>query len=42
MKVCSLASSSQGNCTVVYNEEGKSILIDMGITLKDLEEKFNK
>lgn len=42
MKVCSLASSSKGNCTVVYLESGKSILIDMGITLKDLEEKFNK
>ena len=39
MKVCSLASSSKGNCTVIYNDE-KIILVDMGITLKDLEEKF--
>lgn len=42
MKVCSLASSSKGNCTVVYNDDGKIILVDMGITLKDLEEKFAK
>ena len=31
MKVCSLASSSKGNCTLVYNEDS-IILIDMGIT----------
>jgi len=41
MKVCSLASSSKGNCTVIYNEK-EIILVDMGITLKDLEEKFNR
>ena len=41
MKVCSLASSSKGNCTIVYNENG-IILVDMGITLKELEEKLNK
>ena len=39
MKVCSLASSSKGNCTIVYNEK-EILLVDMGITLKDLEEKF--
>lgn len=41
MKVCSLASSSKGNCTVVYNEK-EILLVDMGITLKDLEEKFSR
>ena len=41
MKVCSLASSSKGNCTVVYNEDSV-LLIDMGITLKDLELKFER
>ena len=41
MKVCSLASSSKGNCTAIYNER-QIVLVDMGITLKDLEEKFNR
>lgn len=41
MKVCSLASSSKGNCTVIYNDE-HAILIDMGITLKDLEDKLSR
>lgn len=41
MKVCSLASSSKGNCTIVYNDE-EILIVDMGITLKDLEEKFNR
>lgn len=41
MKVCSLASSSKGNCTAIYNER-QIILVDMGITLKDLEEKFSR
>lgn len=41
MKVCSLASSSKGNCTCVYSEDS-IILIDMGITLKDLEEKLDR
>ena len=41
MKVCSLASSSKGNCTIVYNDN-QVLLIDMGITLKELEEKLNK
>lgn len=39
MKVCSLASSSKGNCTIVYNDE-EILIVDMGITLKDLEEKL--
>ncbi|MGN0961073.1 MAG: MBL fold metallo-hydrolase [Christensenellales bacterium] len=39
MKVCSLASSSKGNCTLVYNDN-EILLVDMGITLKDLEEKI--
>ena len=41
MKVCSLASSSKGNCSIIYNDD-KIILVDMGITLKDLEEKFDR
>ena len=41
MRVCSLASSSKGNCTLVYNDE-KIIIVDMGITLKELEEKLIK
>lgn len=41
MKVCSLASSSKGNCTLVYNER-EILLVDMGITLKELEEKLIK
>lgn len=39
MKVCSLASSSKGNCHIVYNEN-EILIVDMGITLKDLEEKI--
>lgn len=39
MRVCSLASSSKGNCNIVYSDS-EILLIDMGITLKDLEEKF--
>lgn len=41
MRVCSLASSSKGNCNIVYSDS-EILLIDMGITLKDLEEKFNR
>lgn len=40
MKVCTIASSSKGNCVLVYNETTK-ILIDIGITLSELEEKLN-
>lgn len=40
MKVCTLASSSKGNCVLVYNDSTK-ILIDIGITLVELEEKLN-
>ena len=39
MKVCSFASSSKGNCTIVYNER-EIIVVDMGITLKEFEEKL--
>ena len=39
MRVCSLASSSKGNCNIVYNDK-EILLVDMGITLKDLEEKL--
>ncbi len=39
MKVCSLASSSKGNCTLVYNEK-EIIIVDMGISVKELEEKL--
>lgn len=41
MKVCSLASSSKGNCTIIYNDT-EVLIVDMGITLKDLEEKMSK
>lgn len=41
MRVCTLASSSKGNCTIVYTDKTK-ILIDIGITLDDLETKLNK
>lgn len=41
MRVCSLASSSKGNCTLVYNDD-KIIIVDMGITLKELEEKLER
>ena len=41
MKVCSLASSSKGNCTIVYNDS-QILIVDMGITLKELEEKIDK
>ena len=40
MRVCSLASSSKGNCTIVYNDF-EIIVVDMGISCKELEEKFN-
>ncbi len=39
MRICSLASSSKGNCHLVYNDS-EILLVDMGITLKDLEEKI--
>ena len=39
MKVCSLASSSKGNCTIVYIND-QILIIDMGITLKELEDKL--
>lgn len=39
MRFCSLASSSKGNCHIVYSDS-EILLVDMGITLKDLEEKF--
>lgn len=41
MKICSLASSSKGNCTLCYNDD-EILIIDMGITLKDLEEKLQR
>jgi len=40
MKACTLASSSKGNCVLVFNEDTK-ILIDIGITLSELETKLN-
>ena len=40
MKVCTLASSSKGNCVLIYNETTK-ILIDIGITIGELEAKLN-
>jgi phosphoribosyl 1,2-cyclic phosphodiesterase len=41
MRVCSLASSSKGNCNIVYTDD-EILVVDMGITLKDLEEKFSR
>ena len=41
MRFCSLASSSKGNCHIVYDDD-EILLVDMGISLKDLEEKFNR
>ena len=41
MRFCSLASSSKGNCHIVYSDS-EILLVDMGISLKDLEEKFEK
>ena len=41
MRFCSLASSSKGNCNIVYTDE-EILLVDMGITLKDLEEKLSR
>jgi phosphoribosyl 1,2-cyclic phosphodiesterase len=41
MRVCSLASSSKGNCSIVYNDN-EILIVDMGITLKDLEEKLTR
>ncbi len=40
MKVCMLASSSKGNCTVVWNDR-YAILIDCGIAMRDVEERLN-
>jgi phosphoribosyl 1,2-cyclic phosphodiesterase len=39
MRVCSLASSSKGNCNIVYTDD-EILLVDMGISLRELEEKF--
>ena len=41
MRVCSLASSSKGNCTIVYTDT-EILIVDLGITLKELEEKFDR
>lgn len=40
MKVVTLASSSKGNCILVYNDQTK-ILVDIGIAISELEEKLN-
>lgn len=39
MRVCTLASSSKGNCTVVWNED-QAILIDCGIARTRIEEEL--
>lgn len=41
MKVCTLASSSKGNCILVFTENTK-ILIDLGVTVSYVEEKLQK
>lgn len=40
MKIVTLASSSKGNCILVYNEDTK-ILVDIGISISELETKLN-
>ncbi len=40
MRVVTLASSSKGNCILVYTENTK-ILVDIGICLEDVEKKLN-
>ena len=40
MKVVTLASSSKGNCILVFNDVTK-ILIDVGISISELETKLN-
>lgn len=39
MKICSLASSSKGNCTIVYNDN-EILIVDLGIVYKELVEKL--
>ena len=39
MKVVTLASSSKGNCILVFNDTTK-ILIDIGISISELETKL--
>lgn len=41
MRVCTLASSSKGNCVLFYTDNTK-ILVDVGVTISYLEEKLNK
>jgi len=40
IKFCSLASGSKGNCHLLKTED-TNILIDLGLTLKDLEARLN-
>ncbi len=39
MKICTLASSSKGNSTIIFNDHC-AVLIDMGISLRELEQKL--
>ena len=39
MKIVTLASSSKGNCTLVFNENTK-VLVDAGIKLSEINEKL--
>lgn len=39
MRVCSLASSSKGNCTIVYNDR-EILVVDMGIAYKEFAQKL--
>lgn len=41
MRVCTLASSSKGNSTLIYTSNG-AILVDIGITLCEIERKLEK
>ena len=41
MRVCTLASSSKGNSTLIYTASG-AILVDIGITLAEIERKLTK
>lgn len=40
MKVCTLASSSKGNCTVVFTETTK-ILIDAGVSIRKINQRLD-
>jgi phosphoribosyl 1,2-cyclic phosphodiesterase len=42
MEICALASGSSGNCFYIENRKNSGILIDAGITCKQIEERLGK